>query len=56
MDAAGLAALVAPSWFQSVSNFTGPAHAGAAAWTTEGVVQPALQGDASQTNHSNYYD
>ena len=56
MDAAGLASLIAPTWFQNVSNLAGPQHAGAATWTAENTIAPVQTTAASPSGQSNLYD
>ena len=56
MDAAGLAALVAPAWFQSVPDLAGPQHAGVATWTVEDTIQPTQDATALQGGQANLYD
>ena len=55
MDAAGLASLVDPIWFQSASELSGAAHAGVAAWTAEDAII-ASESDAASAGQSNLYD
>ncbi len=55
MDAAGLAALVTPSWFQTVADVVGPQHAGAADWTAEAISASGQTSDASAAQ-SDLYD
>lgn len=56
MDAAGLASLVSPIWFESVSDLTGPAHAGTATWTTQDMIVPTQAESVAETSQSNLYD
>jgi subtilisin family serine protease len=56
MDAAGLASLIAPSWFQSVANLTGPEHAGAATWTAQDTLVQTPATSTTQSTQSNLYD
>ncbi len=56
MDAAGLASLVAPSWFESVPDVAGPEHAGAATWTAQDTIESTQNAPASQVGQSNLYD
>ena len=56
MDASGLASLVSPTWFQSESNVTGPAHAGAATWTAQDTIISTSSQTTTQGPQSNLYD
>ncbi len=56
MDAAGLASLISPAWFQSVSGVDGPQHAGAAAWTIQDTQASSADKTVSTSGQSNLYD
>ena len=56
MDAAGLASLISPAWFQSATNLTGPEHAGAATWTAQDTIVQTPNSAAAQTAQANLYD
>ena len=56
MDAAGLASLISPTWFQSATNLAGPEHAGAATWTAQDTIVQTPNSAAGQTAQANLYD
>jgi subtilisin family serine protease len=56
MDAAGLTALISPTWFQSVPGLEGPQHAGTATWTAEDTEVSSAGAAASTTSQANLYD
>ncbi|MCE5266404.1 MAG: S8 family serine peptidase [Planctomycetaceae bacterium] len=56
MDAAGLAALIAPTWFSTVSSDATPAHAGVASWTAEDTIISSTQTAPAGITQSNVYD
>jgi subtilisin family serine protease len=58
LSASGLAALVAPAWFQEVSSSQNIGHAGVADWTTESTNSSAAASSAvaANSNTANVYD
>ncbi len=55
MDAAGLASLVTPDWFQAMAEVAGPEHAGTADWSAEAVTTIGQDG-ATSSAQPNLYD
>ena len=56
LDAAGLASLVSPIWFEDVANDAAAEHAGVATWTAEDTIESSTDGNASAAEQSNTYD